>query len=83
MKTGISLYLQARASIYASLYELAVAEGYAMAQNIIPKDMHRIIIDNPSSTESLLSGEVQKQVGWFAWNGDGNKPKGMCWSTFR
>jgi len=61
-KTGITLYRQARAAIDASIDELAAAEGYAMAQHIVPKDMRRIIIDDPSLAGALLKSEVQKQI---------------------
>jgi len=60
--TGIALYRQARAAIDASLDEVAASEAYAMAQGIVPKAMRRSIIDNPRLAESLLVGELQKQI---------------------
>lgn len=60
--TGIALYRQARAAIDASLDEVAASEAYAMAQGIVPKTMRRSIIDNPRLAESLLVGELQKQI---------------------
>lgn len=61
-KTGISLYRQARAAIDASIDELAAAEGYAMAQHIVPKDMRSMIIDEPGIAGTLLKGEVERQA---------------------
>lgn len=61
-KTGISLYRQARAAVDASIDELAAAEGYAMAQHIVPKDMRRMIIDEPVIAGTLLKSEVERQA---------------------
>lgn len=61
-ETGISLYRQARASVDASIDELAAAEGYAMAQHIVPKDMRRMIIDEPGIAGTLLKSEVERQA---------------------
>ncbi|QOJ19473.1 MAG: PLxRFG domain-containing protein [Gammaproteobacteria bacterium] len=61
-KTGISLYRQARAAVDASIDELAAAEGYAMAQHIVPKDMRRMIIDEPGIAGTLLKSEVERQA---------------------
>lgn len=60
--TGIALYRQGRAAIDASLDELAAAEAYAMAQGLVPKAMRRTVIDNPGSAETLIAGEIKKQV---------------------
>ncbi len=60
--TGVSLYRQSRAAIDASLDEVAAAEAYAMAQGLVPKAMRRQIIDNPGQAETLIAGELKKQI---------------------
>lgn len=60
--TGIALYRQARAAVDASLDELAASEAYAMAQNVLPKDMRRTIIDAPDQANTLITGELDKQI---------------------
>lgn len=60
--TGIALYRQARAAIDASLDELAAAEAFAMAQNLLPKDMRRTIIDQPDLAAVLITTVLDKQI---------------------
>ncbi len=60
--TGITLYRQARAAIDASLDELAAAEAFAMAQNLLPKDMRREIIDQPDLAAVLITTVLDKQI---------------------
>lgn len=61
-EAGIGLYRQARAAIDASLMELAAAEGYAMSQGFVPKEIRRQLIDRPDMAEELLAGEIRKQI---------------------
>lgn len=56
------LYQQSRAAIDASLDEVAAAEAYAMAQGFVPKGMRRQIIDNPGQSESMVVGEINRQI---------------------
>lgn len=59
---GVELYRQARAAIDASLDEVAAAEGYAMAQGLVPKAVRRQVIDNPAAAETILLAEVRNQI---------------------
>ena len=59
---GIGLYRQARSAIDASIDELAAAEAYALAQNIVPKSVRENVIDNPQTAWSILRDEIQEQI---------------------
>lgn len=59
---GIGLYRQARSAIDASIDELAAAEAYALAQNIVPKSVRENVIDNPQTAWNILRDEIQEQI---------------------
>jgi hypothetical protein len=61
-ETGIALYRQTRAAIDASLDELAAAEAYAVAQDIVPKRLRQSIIDDPRSAEDQLMTALNRQI---------------------
>lgn len=60
--TGVALYKQARAAIDASLDEVAAAEAYAMVADMLPKNMRRILIDNPQGAMRVLYNELNRQL---------------------
>ena len=59
---GIGLYRQARSAINTSIDELAAAEAYALAQNIVPKSVRENVIDNPKTAWNILRDEIQEQI---------------------
>ncbi|MFA5630357.1 MAG: PLxRFG domain-containing protein [Porticoccaceae bacterium] len=61
-EAAITLYRQARMAIDASLDEVASAEAYAMARDIVPREVRADIIAAPDTAEARIKGEIGAMI---------------------